>query len=216
MGFRGSVESVLRQYATFRGRAPRAEYWWFYLFSVLIGIAASIVDDATGTKLLNPLVSLALLLPSLAVGVRRLHDSNLSGWWILAPMGCVLVGSVLLFVGLAASVVNNAGRADFQMTGTGVAFLLSGALVLLGSAVLGIVLMLRSSTPGPNRFGPHPYGLGGNPPYGDPVAPHGGQPGQYGGQPGPYQGYGTPQGGPYGNPYGGRSPDYGDRSNPPE
>ncbi|NYD41673.1 DUF805 domain-containing protein [Nocardioides panaciterrulae] len=221
MGFRGSVESALRQYATFRGRAPRAEYWWFYLFSVLVGIAANILDGVLGTNLLNPLASLALLLPSLAVGVRRLHDSNLSGWWLLAPIVCGIVALVLIFAGVGAVIVDAAGGGNNRLTGAAVALLLVGLLMGLVSLVVGLVLMLRSSTPGPNRFGPdpygpNPYGQGGNPPYGGPGAPYGDQYGQYGqnsgqygqnsGQPAPYQGYG--------NPYGGGSPDYGDRSGP--
>jgi len=224
MGFRGSVESALRQYATFRGRAPRSEYWWFYLFTILVGIVASIIDNAAGTSIIGGLANLALLLPSLAVGVRRLHDSNLSGWWILAPLGCAILGGILLGVGLVAALVD-ASRTDrtTQMTGAAVAFVIIGLVVLLGSLVLGIVLMVRSSTPGPNRFGPHPEGLGGGTPYGGPGAPqvdawgnpvpppYGqpyGQPGQYGGgqygQPGQYDGgqYGQGQPGPYPGQYG--------------
>ena len=213
MGFRGSVESALRQYATFRGRAPRSEYWWFYLFTVLVGIAASIVDTAAGTNLVSPLVNLALLLPSLAVGVRRLHDSNLSGWWLLAPVGCALLGLVLVFAGVGAALVEGPQRDQVQMNGAAVAFVLVGLLVLLAAAVLGIVLMVRSSTPGPNRFGPHPEGLGGGTPYGGPGAPQVdpyGNPygqqygGQYGGQ------YGSAQPGPYPGQYG-SGPDSGGR-----
>jgi len=220
MGFRGSVESALRQYATFRGRASRSEYWWFYLFTFLVGIVTGIVDNALGTNVINGLASLALLLPSLAVSVRRLHDSNLAGWWLLAPVACGFLGGILLAVGLVAALAD-ATNTDQKahMTGAAVAFVIIGFVVLLASAILGIVLMVRSSTPGPNRFGPHPQGLGGNPPYGGPGAPqvdqygnpvpygqpYGGQPyggGQYGGQ--PYGGgqYGQGQPGPYPGQYG--------------
>lgn len=220
MGFRGSVESALRQYATFRGRASRPEYWWFYLFTFLVGVVGSVIDSAAGTNLISPLLNLALLLPSLAVGVRRLHDSNLSGWWILAPVGCALLGVVLFIAGLGAVLVQ-VDRPNPDVAGFAVPFIIVGAVVLLASAVLGIVLMVRASTPGPNRFGPHPSGQGGYPPYagqgapqvdayGNPVPapygqPYGGQPGQYSGQPGQYGGgqYGQPGqhgGGQYGQP----------------
>jgi len=227
MGFRGSVESALRQYATFRGRAPRSEYWWFYLFTVLVSIVANIIDNAAGTNVIGGLANLALLLPSLAVGVRRLHDSNLSGWWLLAPVGCAILGLVLFIAGLGAVLVQ-IDNPDPHLAGFAIPFIIIGGLVLLASAVLGIVLMVRSSTPGPNRFGPHPLGLGGGTPYGGPGAPqvdaygnpvpppygqpYGGQP--YGGQYGQHGGgqYGQGQPGPYPGQYG--SPGSGDQAPP--
>lgn len=228
MGFRGSVESALRQYATFGGRAPRAEYWWFYLFTILVGLAASIIDGAAGTNLVSPLASLALFLPSLAVGVRRLHDSNLSGWWILAPMLCGILAAVLIVVGVATAVVDRADGGANRATGVAVLLLFLGLLMLVVAMVVGLVLMVRRSTPGPNRFGPHPYGQHGETPYGGPGVPqsdpygnhygdpYGGQPGPYPGQygqPGPYPGrypgqYGQP--GPYPGQYGGQPLDHND------
>ncbi|MEV4491766.1 DUF805 domain-containing protein [Micromonospora coxensis] len=101
-----AIKSVLSQYAGFRGRARRSEYWWFALFSSLVGFVAGILDGALGTKLgsdpnstgvIGLIVTLALLLPSLAVSVRRLHDTDRSGWWLL--IGLVpLVGFIVLLV----------------------------------------------------------------------------------------------------------------------
>ena len=95
---------VLKKYATFSGRAQRAEYWWFYLISTLIIIGLSLIDQATGTLdeetgmgLLTTLYSLAILIPSIAVGVRRLHDTGRSGWWLLIGLIPVL-GSIVLIV----------------------------------------------------------------------------------------------------------------------
>lgn len=65
-------------YAQFSGRASRSEYWWFQLFGVLAGAAAGALSDGLGAA-----VSVALLLPSIATGVRRLHDVGRSGWWLL-------------------------------------------------------------------------------------------------------------------------------------
>ncbi|WP_422769320.1 DUF805 domain-containing protein [Plantactinospora sp. WMMC1484] len=106
MSFTAAVRSVLSQYVGFSGRARRAEYWWFFLFSLLVGIVTSILDSALGTDfegssasggLLNLIASLALLLPSLAVAVRRLHDTDRSGWWILIGL-IPLVGAIVLLV----------------------------------------------------------------------------------------------------------------------
>ncbi|CAN5553844.1 DUF805 domain-containing protein [soil metagenome] len=78
MNFGQAISSCLSNYATFSGRASRSEFWWFFLFQVLLSIAASMISDK-----LNGLASLALLLPALAVGARRLHDIGRSGWWQL-------------------------------------------------------------------------------------------------------------------------------------
>lgn len=81
MSFFGAVQSAFRNYANFKGRAVRSEYWWFALFSALAQGAASGFGDSFGN-----LVSVVLLLPSIAVGVRRIHDTNRRGWWLLFPI----------------------------------------------------------------------------------------------------------------------------------
>ena len=81
MNFGQAISSCLSRYATFSGRASRPEFWWFFLFQILVSIAASMLGDVVGG-----LVSLALLLPALAVGTRRLHDIGKSGWWQLIAL----------------------------------------------------------------------------------------------------------------------------------
>ena len=94
---------VLRQYADFNGRARRTEYWMFTLFSVIISVVLALIDNlvigtsATGFGVLGLIYSLAVLLPSLAVGARRLHDTNRSGWWLLIGL-IPLVGAIILIV----------------------------------------------------------------------------------------------------------------------
>ncbi|WP_426145570.1 DUF805 domain-containing protein [Polaromonas sp. DSR2-3-2] len=78
MNFGQAISSCLSNYATFSGRASRSEFWWFFLFQLLVMIAVSMISEK-----LPGLVNLALLLPSLAVGARRLHDIGKSGWWQL-------------------------------------------------------------------------------------------------------------------------------------
>jgi uncharacterized membrane protein YhaH (DUF805 family) len=106
MSFTAAVRSVLSKYVEFGGRARRAEYWWFVLFSVLVGIVTSILDIALGTDfegsvtssgLFSLIANLALFLPSLAVAVRRLHDLDRSGWWILIGL-IPLIGVIVLLV----------------------------------------------------------------------------------------------------------------------
>jgi uncharacterized membrane protein YhaH (DUF805 family) len=97
-----AVAACFARYAVFSGRARRAEYWWFVLFGVLVSLAAGVLDGAMGYELhqvspLSALLSLALLLPQLAVTARRLHDTGRSGWWML--LGLVpLVGTIILIV----------------------------------------------------------------------------------------------------------------------
>jgi uncharacterized membrane protein YhaH (DUF805 family) len=95
---------VLKKYAEFGGRSRRKEYWFFVLFSTLISILLISIDSATGTLrspaglgLLSGIYSLAVLIPSLAVSVRRLHDTSRTGWWLL--LGIVpLIGPIVLLV----------------------------------------------------------------------------------------------------------------------
>ena len=96
MSFTDAVKSVFAQYAGFSGRARRSEYWWFTLFVVVVYIAASVVDAALGVTALTIVAILALLLPSIAVAVRRLHDTNRSGWWYLISLVPFVGGLILL------------------------------------------------------------------------------------------------------------------------
>ena len=96
--------AALKKYATFEGRARRKEYWLFALFNLLVAFVAGIIDSLTGTfdeeigmGLLGGLYALAVILPSIAVTVRRLHDTSRSGWWILISF-VPIVGVIVLFV----------------------------------------------------------------------------------------------------------------------
>jgi len=88
---------VLRQYTDFAGRARRKEYWMFTLVSVIVSILLAILDTALGTGLLGLLYSVAVLVPGLAVGVRRLHDTGRSAWWLLIAL-VPLIGAIVLVV----------------------------------------------------------------------------------------------------------------------
>ena len=104
MDFMTAVRTCLSKFVDFSGRARRSEYWYFALFTFLVGIVTGILDAILGTDydntsggLVNTLVSLVLFLPSLAVGVRRLHDTGRSGWWILIGL-IPIIGWIVLFV----------------------------------------------------------------------------------------------------------------------
>lgn len=105
LSFGASVSRVFSKYATFGGRATRSEYWWFYLFTVLVSVALSILQSVAGQdngfagfiSIVSLLISLALFIPVLAVTVRRLHDTNRAGWWVLIGL-IPLVGAIILLV----------------------------------------------------------------------------------------------------------------------
>ena len=98
MNFQESVAKCMSNFATFEGRASRGEFWWFYLFCLLIQWFAQIVfaltfDPAVGL-LMSTLVSFILITPLLAVSARRLHDTNKSGWrylWCITIIGVIPV-----------------------------------------------------------------------------------------------------------------------------
>lgn len=98
MGFMDAVKSVYSNYANFNGRARRSEYWFYVLFYVIAYTVLFTVETAIGGfGLLAGLFALANIIPMLAAGVRRLHDTGKSGWWIL--IGLVpLVGFIVLLI----------------------------------------------------------------------------------------------------------------------
>ncbi|MFC5468225.1 DUF805 domain-containing protein [Cohnella suwonensis] len=89
---------VLQNYAVFQGRARRKEYWMFVLVNVIISIVLGIVEAIVGVdSLLSGLYSLAIIVPSLAVGARRLHDIGKSGWWQLIGL-IPIIGLIILLI----------------------------------------------------------------------------------------------------------------------
>ncbi|MFJ6611441.1 DUF805 domain-containing protein [Streptomyces sp. NPDC091289] len=93
--------AVLKNYAGFSGRARRKEYWMFALISFVISLVLSIIGGLIGTDFLSYIYAVAILIPALAVGVRRLHDTGRSGWWLLIAL-VPLVGFIILIVFLAS------------------------------------------------------------------------------------------------------------------
>lgn len=95
---------VLKKYAVFSGRARRKEYWYYALFNAIISIVLVAVDFMTGlfsfdagVGLFSGVYGLAVFIPSIAVGLRRLHDTNRSGWWLLIAL-IPLIGGIVLLV----------------------------------------------------------------------------------------------------------------------
>ena len=100
MDFQTAVKTCLNKYADFNGRARRSEFWFFYLFYVIVYVVAMIIGGVLGDTIggiLTLLIIVALIIPTLAAGARRLHDTDRSGWWLLISL-IPLVGAIVLLV----------------------------------------------------------------------------------------------------------------------
>ncbi|WP_223426504.1 DUF805 domain-containing protein [Tateyamaria pelophila] len=172
MNFQTAVKTCFSKYVTFSGRAARSEYWWFFLFGILGSLVAAILDgvlfgaatvqtevtdtSASASAVSNgpiaSIFSLAILLPQLSVGWRRMHDTGRSGVFLLYPL--------LVMVGISMFL------AFFGSFGTGVDGGLSGTVaVITGLAVFVLAIsplivlwwLTRPSQPGANAYGPNPH-----------------------------------------------------------
>lgn len=97
MNFSDSIKLGFSNYVNFTGRACRSEYWYWILFVFILFIVAEIIDAVIGRSIFYPLSGLAVLIPNIAVGVRRLHDLDRSGWWLLISF-IPLVGAIILII----------------------------------------------------------------------------------------------------------------------
>ncbi len=88
---------VLNKYAVFTGRAQRAEYWYFVLFNALFWIGLRVFDRLIGIEILSTVYALAVFVPGLAVAIRRLHDTDHSGWWLLIGL-IPVIGWIIMII----------------------------------------------------------------------------------------------------------------------
>ena len=103
MNFGQSISSCMGKYVTFSGRATRSEYWWFYLFTIIVNIIVNYVSSTIFLSTFNLLflylpmiVSLVFFLPTVAASARRLHDIGKSGWWLLIAF--TIIGIIPLII----------------------------------------------------------------------------------------------------------------------
>ena len=161
-----AVRECFKKYGDFSGRAPRPEYWWWLVGYVIAGsilatidtFIVSLLDQEDAFSPLYLVFVLAMLLPSLAVTSRRLHDIGRSGWWLLVWIGITSIGWIPVALGVTAFAL---GLLD-EWSGTNVEFvpvILGGFLTLVVqvSVFIWMVLWLtRQGEAGPNSYGPSP------------------------------------------------------------
>ena len=179
-----------RNALNFKGRAARYEFWNFVLFIILVDIVLTIINilifgptvtegfqvsiDSNGNQTSGLIIEqdynsgwfgtvfgLVVLLPFVAVSVRRLHDRGRSAWFLLIPAVGLAIAIGLVSLNLTTAPIDTTGLpADFptQMpVPQNATFLIAAFLIALGSCVAPIVWFARASQPGPNRFGPNPH-----------------------------------------------------------
>lgn len=147
-GLQDAVKVCFTKYATFSGRATRSEFWYFQLFLLLVNIALNIMSLVSPGffMVISVLWGFGVMIPALAVAVRRLHDVGKSGWYVLLSFaGSVLMGIAFsMWVGAALSDSGGGGLGFF-----GFVMFMAG----IGLFVWQIVLYCTRGTPGPNQYG---------------------------------------------------------------
>ena len=166
---------AIKNYVNFNGRARRKEYWMYILFSFVFAIVAMILDIALGIDFkisiydenlhwnynykpkvslgygpIYVIVSLFHFLPSMSAAIRRLHDSDRTGWWLFSPL---LIMLFAVFIGLAFVGSGFAINSD-SMAGIGIILMLLLYLAALGITITSFVFLCFDGTKGDNRFGP--------------------------------------------------------------
>lgn len=154
MSFGDAIGECFFNYANFRDRAARAEYWWWILFATVVIVVALVLDffifRGWSVGPFYVVFGLASLLPGFSVTVRRLHDTGRSGWWLAIPMGLSIAASVVTIVGVIMH-----GDAQPSM---GLLIVIGLLIILLiASSILLLVWMVLPSTPGNNTYGPNRY-----------------------------------------------------------
>ena len=97
MGFGQAISAGFSNYVNFSGRACRSEYWYWILFIIIADIVAAIIDQALGIQLVTGLFGLVTIIPNIAIAIRRLHDLDRTGWWVL--LGFIpLIGWIILLI----------------------------------------------------------------------------------------------------------------------
>lgn len=157
--FLTAIKLFFANYANFRGRSTRAEYWWVALFLVIVSLAFSMLKH----NLLSTIFSLAVFIPSLAIAFRRFHDTGRSGWWVFAFYVVAWIGAAIMLGPLVSIVITMANDPDAlreamlgYFTNHPVAMFL-GLILILAAGIWQLIILVMPSAPD-NKYGPNPYG----------------------------------------------------------
>ena len=153
MSFSESISSVFSKYATFSGRARRSEFWYFYLFQLIISLGLTFLSRwDSNFKYIQIVFGLAIFVPYMAVTVRRLHDIGKSGWtllWFMVPWFLIIMLLTLFVTIITTSVTDLSTLMIIIVYGIFI-------LLFLVISIWLIVWLARDSQPGENQWGPNP------------------------------------------------------------
>lgn len=164
MSFQAAIKICLRKYFVFSGRASRAEYWWFALFvflgGMILAVFESLINGLTGTRegptILSGTFNVVTLVPGIAVGWRRMHDSGRSGLYLLYPL--IVMAGIASYMTFAMDMTPTmVGDHGLDVSGFNAFVLSIAGLVLIVSPFLVVWWLTRPSQPGPNKYGPNPH-----------------------------------------------------------
>ena len=150
MNFTESIKVCFSKYAVLSGRAQRSEFWWFFLFSAVSSAIAGIVP------VIGQLYPLVLLIPSLAVAARRLHDTGRSAWWLLLYLASILATGIALAALVLAYVFEADRGKDAAALSVALIGMVSFFIVAVGCSIAPLIFYVLPGTVGPNRYGPDP------------------------------------------------------------
>jgi len=157
MTFVEAIGECFFNFMNFKGRAARAEYWWWALFFCVVILVAFALDIVVffilGSANILPFLIvtyIALFFPTLSVIVRRLHDTNRSGWWLLLFYALNILTTIAAFL-------TGAMNPGVQVSGAGAVLVAVTAILTLACLIVLLIFMLLPSNPGNNRYGPNRY-----------------------------------------------------------
>ncbi len=167
MGFGEAVKTCFSKYFQFSGRAIRSEYWWFFLFVVLVSAFLAMLDSilfgtdpetGQGSRVLSSVFQFAVIIPMLAAGWRRLHDTGRPGWYLLLPMALSITTLFVMMGGVAFFSVLEQGTEDPDaLRGPAAVLGVTGIVVVsILQFVLSILMiwwLARPSQEGANEYG---------------------------------------------------------------
>ena len=148
--FGNAIKRFFNGFVQFKGRSSIREYWFAILFLFITNIVSALIP------FIGWIWGLVVILPSIAVAIRRLHDSNRSGWWYLAGGGCSMLGAIVLFIGGVGSIISAASGSysygSSSTLGGMMVWLVFGFLFVIGGLVINIWLYTRPSDPAGARY----------------------------------------------------------------
>lgn len=149
--FETAIKVYFANYANFKGRSTRAEYWWAMLFVFLL----SLVIEFIGSDALSVIVALGLMIPNWAIATRRLHDIGKSGWWVVGFTVATLIICGVSFGSMIAAIFSGADPLSVVMNSAISIYV--GRFLILAISIWALVWLVKPSGPC-NQYGPNPYG----------------------------------------------------------